>query len=334
MRRQWKVLTVSIAALVMNAGLASAQASAPSCGKRQSFSDFWSPGPMITPSANTLPRKTWLYEPYVINERTSATHTNELGSLWYVFYGLTDKDEFGPILYFPYKLVRDQPSSPGVGMGDLILKYMHRLTQEHKGGECSSRGLTLSPEVEVTIPTGSYDQLRRLSGARGAGAYTTALSLFSLRDVWLPNGRILRLRVNLSWAVSSSVSVKGVSVYDPEEGFRGKAKPGSSRYGKGSLEYSLSRRSVLTFDSTCTYNGNTRVTGRNILAPASTIRSTNLGHSVALALAPAFGYSWANNLGVLVGVRIIPAGHNTAASITPVVAINLGPLGFGHHRAH
>jgi hypothetical protein len=42
----------------------------------------------------------------------------------------------------------------------------------------------------------------------------------------------------------------------------------------------------------------------------------------AVGFAPAIEYSWTPNLGVLLGVRVIPSGRNTTAAIAPVVAIN------------
>jgi hypothetical protein len=49
----------------------------------------------------------------------------------------------------------------------------------------------------------------------------------------------------------------------------------------------------------------------------------NSGSSEALGLAPAIEYSWKSNLGVLLGVRVIAAGRNTAATVSPAVAINM-----------
>jgi len=41
-----------------------------------------------------------------------------------------------------------------------------------------------------------------------------------------------------------------------------------------------------------------------------------------LGFAPAIEYSWKPNLGVLLGMRVIPPSHNTNPTITPAVAIN------------
>jgi len=48
----------------------------------------------------------------------------------------------------------------------------------------------------------------------------------------------------------------------------------------------------------------------------------NSGSSEVFGFAPALEYSWKPNLGVLLGTRLIPASHNTHATITPAVAIN------------
>ena len=44
--------------------------------------------------------------------------------------------------------------------------------------------------------------------------------------------------------------------------------------------------------------------------------------SEAFGYAPAVEYSWTPNIGVLLGVRVIPGGHNVTRSVTPAIAIN------------
>jgi hypothetical protein len=83
---------------------------------------------------------------------------------------------------------------------------------------------------------------------------------------------------------------------------------------------------VLALDATYRHNGNTRTTGYNVLDPNGVPNPPSIqldsGSSEALGFAPAIEYSWKPNLGVLLGARVIPAAHNTHASITPAVAIN------------
>jgi hypothetical protein len=134
------------------------------------------------------------------------------------------------------------------------------------------------------------------------------------------------MRFNLSQGFSNNVNVEGVSVYGTDAGFRGHAKPGSSFFVDASWEYSLTRRWVLALDATYRHNGNTRATGYDIRDPSGVQNPSGIhldsGSSEVFALAPAIEFSWKPNLGVLLCTRVIPASHNTQATITPAVAIN------------
>ena len=83
---------------------------------------------------------------------------------------------------------------------------------------------------------------------------------------------------------------------------------------------------MLALDATYRHNGNTRAIGYHIQDPNGAQNPPSIqldsGSSEVFALAPAIEYSWKPNLGILLGIRVIPASHNTHATITPVVAIN------------
>jgi hypothetical protein len=297
------------------------EASQPSSVVRQPLDDAWWTGPMLAPSAATLPRGHFLIEPYLYD--VIAVHSNGFGSLTYVNYGLLDIVTVGLIPTAGFNKLSRGPSGSGVGLGDLTLQTQYRLTKFHEGSWIP----TTSVAVQETLPTGKYDRLGdRPSDGLGSGAYTTTLALYSQTYFWLPNERILRMRFNVSQGLSNNVNVEDVSVYGTEAGFRGHAKPGASFFVDASWEYSLTRRWVLALDTTYRHNGNTRATGYNTL-DANRVRNPSglqldSGSSEAFGFAPAIEYSWKPNLGMLVGARIIPAGHNTHASITPAIAIN------------
>jgi hypothetical protein len=83
---------------------------------------------------------------------------------------------------------------------------------------------------------------------------------------------------------------------------------------------------VLASDVFYRHGGNTRVTGTD-LPDANGVRDApriqlDSGTSDAFGLAPAIEYNWRPDLGLLLGVRLIAAGRNTAATITPAAAIN------------
>jgi hypothetical protein len=275
---------------------------------------------MLAPSAATLPRGHFLIEPYLFDVRSA--HSNGFGSLTYMNYGLANKLTVGMIPTAGFNVMNHGPSSSGIALGDVTLQAQYRLRKFHEDSWIP----TISIAVQETFPIGKYDRLGdRPSDGMGSGAYTSTLALYTQTYFWLPNGRILRMRFNVSQGLSGDVKVRDVSVYGTSAGFRGHAQPANSLFVDASWEYSLTRKWVLALDATYRHEGNTRVSGHNILdigELGSSSIQLNSGSSEAFGFAPAIEYSWKPNLGVLLGTRIIAVGHNTPTTITPAIAIN------------
>src|ERR1700721_4254290 len=119
----------------------------------QPVEDAWWTGPMLAPSAATLPRGHFLIEPYLYD--VIAAHSNGFGSLTYVNYGLADKLTVGLILTAGFTKISNGPSSSGVGMGDLTLQTQYRLTKVSEGSWVPTSSFAL----QETLPTGTYDRL-------------------------------------------------------------------------------------------------------------------------------------------------------------------------------
>jgi hypothetical protein len=319
-----------LAGLVFMACLAAAQKSSPSGAAHQLLDDAWWTGPVLAPSANTLPRGHILIEPYVYDvitqgfydssgTRRSAPHANEFGSLTYINYGLANKFTVGLIPTFGYNEVSQGLNSSSMGVGDLTVQAQYRLRLFHEGSWLP----TTSVAVQEALPTGRYDQLGdRPSNGQGAGAYTTTLCFYTQTFFWMPNGRILRTRFNVTQAFSHSVNLEDVSVYGTTQGFRGHANPGAALFVDAAWEYSITRRWVLALDAVYRHQYNTPVNGYNLTDPTQPI-SLNSGSSQAFGLAPAFEYNFNSKVGVILGTRIFPAGKNTTDSFTPVIAVNI-----------
>ena len=318
----------ALALLTLSACVAAAQQSL--VPTRQSLDDAWWTGPLLAPNASTLPRGHVLIEPYLYDvipqgfydsrgTRQSIPHANEFGSLTYINYGLANKFTVGLIPVFGYNEVSQGLNSSSVEVGDLTVQAQYRLHLFHEG----SWTPTTSIAVQQSLPTGKYDELgNHPSDGLGAGAYTTTLCFYNQTFFWMPNGRILRTRFNVTQAFSKSVNVEDVSVYGTSQGFRGHASPGAALFVDLAAEYSITRHWVLASDATYRHQYNTPVTGYNISNPADAIQ-LNSGPSQAFALAPAFEYNFNNKVGVIFGARLFPAGKNTTDSITPVIAINI-----------
>lgn len=336
LRSPWPRWMALAAALLLSAACLHAETQpADDCETGHPMNDAWFTGPMLANTAATAPRGHVLVEPYVYDVTTqgvygpggtrhSAPHANSYGSLTYIIYALTSTTAVGLEPTFGYNAVADAPSSTAPGMGDLTVLAQHRLAQFQP----CRRMPAVSFAVQETLPTGRYDRLGdRTAAALGAGAFTVSPSLYSQMYFWMPNRRILRMRFNVSEAFSHAVAVHDASVYGTRDGFRGTAAPGSSLSIDNSWEYSVTRRWVLALDATYRSTGNTRVRGSYPqsaigISSASGLVS-NTGWSDAWGLAPAVEYSWKPWIGVLLGTRLIPAGHNTSDTVTPAIAVNI-----------
>jgi hypothetical protein len=294
--------------------------------------DAWWTGPMLAANGASLPQGHALVEPYLFDVVSNASLDNNgnrhstptsqtIGSLSYILYGLTDSIGVGLLPHFAYNLPAQGASSSGVMFGDLTLQASYGLLHFRDGG--------LTPDVSVVVqeslPTGRYDHLTRVSDGVGAGAYATSLAVYSQDYFWMPNGRILRARLDLTYTFSNSASVQGLSVYGTGVGFSGRAYPGASLSADAAAEYSLTRNWVLALDVIWQHSDNTRVSGTvpDGDAGAPSPVSVNSGSGYSLGFAPAIEYNFSGAIGVLLGVRIIEIGRNTSATITPALALNM-----------
>ena len=324
--------TTSLAAccglLLLAAG---AQADEPgSDTPREALADAWWTGPLLAANATSFPAGHALIEPYVFDVIDKGQYDDngrhqpspgghELGSLTYLIYALTDRVAVGLLPRFAYDEPAGAPNSSAPGVGDLGAQVQFGLTSFHEGSWVPSTALVLAE----TFPTGRYDRLTNLADGFGGGAYSTSFSWYSQDYLWLPNGRILRVRLDLTYEISGSASVSDQSVYGTPTGFRGNAYPGDSFTADAAAEYSLTRNWVLASDLVWVHNSSTRVTGSEPAMGVPAPFDTQSGSSEYLAVAPAVEYNFTGAVGVIVGARVFVAGRNSGSSVTPVAAINL-----------
>nr|WP_199046648.1 transporter [Dyella sp. ASV24] len=285
----------------------------------QTRDDAWWTGPMMANSAETLPPGHALLEPYLYD--VASRGSDAFGSRTYMNYGVANNFTMGIIPVFGYTRVSNGPNSSGVQVGDITLQAQYRLRQFHEGSWLP----TVAINVQETFPSGPYDRLgNRPADGIGSGAYTTTIGLDTQTYLWMPNGRILRVRFNVSASFSARTDVEGVSVYGTDANFRGHARPGNNVFANASGEYSLTRNWVLALDVIYSHNSSTRVSGQEYANSDPFPPDPALGakSNRYIGFAPAVEYNWSPNIGLLLGVRIIPSGNRTTSSITPAIALN------------
>lgn len=318
------------ASLALSASVLAAADESPSEPPRQDRSDAWWTGPLLAPNASTFPAGHALVETYVFDVNSNGQYDvsgrhepgaggHELGSLTYLIYGLTDRVSVGLLPRFFYDEPPGAPNSSSPGVGDLGAQVQVGLTSFHEGSWVPATALVLGE----TFPTGRYDALANPADGFGAGVYTTSVSWYSQDYLWLPNGRILRVRLDLTYAVSSSASLRDQSAYGTAAGFRGHAYPGDSFTADAAAEYSVTRNWVLAADLVWVHNSSTRLTGTEPGAGGSAAVDMQSGSSEYLAVAPAVEYNFTPRVGVIVGARVFVAGRNIGSSVTTAAAINM-----------
>lgn len=306
-----------------------------SSAARQSRDDAWWTGPLLAASAGTLAPGHFLIEPYVFdaitrghydNEGTRhpGPHANDFGSQSYVLYGLTDRVSAGFIPRFGFNEPGEGRGSSNVGVGDLTVQAQYGLTRFAEGSWVPATAFVL----QETLPTGKYDRLGdHPADGLGAGVYSTTLSLYSQYFFWMPNGRILRTRLDLSYSVGGSADVRDVSVYGTGDGFHGRARPGNSAVVDAAWEYSITRNWVLALDLLYEHDSNTHISGRNPQSPATgtaaAVVELNSGPGHTWSVAPAIEYNFNSRVGLIAGAKLTVAGRNAAALVIPVAAINI-----------
>ena len=284
---------------------------------RQSRDDAWWTGPMLANSADTLPRGHFLIEPYLYD--VASKDADRFGSRAYVLYGLTDRLTVGLIPIVGYNRISGGPDSSRVGFADQILQAQFRLTRFQEGSWLP----TISLLLQETVPTGDYDRLQRASDGMGQGAWATTVGINAQSYFWMPNGRILRVRLNLARTFASHADVDGASVFGTGPDFHGRASLGAGYSIDTAFEYSLTRRWVLALDLFHSHGDATQVIGYDAVSglPRVPVRMT-YASSDAFGYAPAVEYNFTSRLGVLLGVRLIVGGHNVQRSVTPAIAVN------------
>jgi len=333
-RLRRRALRVTICTLGIGASAIAAATSQSAASSQEGMNDAWWTGPLLAPNAATLPQGHWLIEPYVYDvmtygefdrnrtlQNTGAAH--DFGSQSYIEYGLIDRVTLGLIPRLGFHESSAGQDSSDFTVGDTTLQAALGLTQFHQGSHVPATALV----IQETFPTGRYDRLNgQTDGALGSGAYSTTVALYSQMYFWMPNGRILRTRLDLSYEASQWASVHDISVYGTSNGFNGRAHPGQSVFGDLAFEYSMTQSWVLATDFWWEHDGNTQIQGGYAPATTSVLPAylvQNSGSDDMLYVAPAVEYNWSPAMGVIAGARITTAGRNVGATVTPVAAINM-----------
>jgi hypothetical protein len=267
-------------------------------------------GPLLASNAETLPPGHFYIEPYFFDSISGGTH--HPGSSGYYQYGLAESLTVG---FQPNFAFGTEKPNRTAAIGDSKLLSQLRLTHFTPEHRIPSIAIVL----QEVIPTGKHDRLGPSKAGHGSGSFATEVGVNVQYYFLLKNDRLLRARFNFLQRFPHGGDVADRSVYGTEVGFRGHAKPGARTTLIGAVEYSLTREWVLAFDVTRESATKTRLRGR--YGDDGPLIEQSFPSSHFVSFAPAVEYNWSDRAGAIVGLWVIPKGHNTPASVTPAIAI-------------
>jgi opacity protein-like surface antigen len=267
-------------------------------------------GPLLASNAETLPHGHFYTEPYFFDGISGGDH--HPGTSGFYQYGLTDNWTIG---MQPFFSLGTQKYNRSVAVGDFKLLSQVRISHFTADHRVPSVALV----TNLVLPTGKSDHLNELKNGHGSGAFAPEIGINVQQYFLLGNGRLLRGRINILKDFPLRTDITGRSTYGTGPDFNGHARPGSKTTVILGAEYSLTREWVLAFDIERDQWGKTTVVGHDTpdgpLVRRTSPRSWNVG------FAPAVEYNWSDRAGVILGVWIVPKGHNTRSSVTPAIAI-------------
>ena len=159
-------------------------------------------------------------EPYFFDAISGGTH--HPGSSGYYQYGLADNFTVG---FQPSFAIGVEGPDRSAAIGDFKLLSQLRLTHftpEH-------RVPSIAVVLQEVIPTGKHDHLGPTQAGHGSGSFATEVGVNVQHIFLLDNGRLLRARFNFLRRFWHGGDVEDRSVYGTGVGFRGHARPGTSR---------------------------------------------------------------------------------------------------------
>ena len=145
-------------------------------------------GPLLASTAETLPPGHFYTEPYFFDGISGGQHNP--GSSGFYQYGLAGNWTVGMQPFFSLGTRRD---NCGAAIGDFKLLSQVRLshfTAEH-------RVPSVALVTNLIIPTGKHDRLGALKNGHGSGAFAPEIGVNVQQYFLLPNGRLLRGRINI-----------------------------------------------------------------------------------------------------------------------------------------
>lgn len=283
----------------------------------------WFTGPLLAPSANTIPAKHVNVEPYIYfiantgsynSHWNKVSHPNVYSILFqnFIQVGLTSFMDFQVVPQLAYQFTQGARSTQA---GDLPFMVDFQLCKDLAHHFRPSAKLAL----RASIPFGKYQNLNPnkfgVDGV-GTGNWIPAAALIFSKLFYLEKNRFVNARLAFNYTVPNATRVKGLNVYGGDLNTKGTVYPGNVFSCDVAMEYTLTQNWALSADLFYVHANKTKFYGMT-LAPVGGPSSEQL------SFAPAIEYNWNINIGIITGAWITLTGRNSSCFRGSVTAVNL-----------
>lgn len=285
----------------------------------------WFTGPLLAPTANTIPPGHVNFEPYIYFMAFTASYDNHwkkvsqpnlysLLSQTFIQVGLNSFMDFQIAPQLFYQFTEGVRSTQ---IGDLPISVDFQLAHDLPNHWRPSIKFTL----KASCPFGKYQNLNPdklgVDGV-GSGSWNPGMALNFSKLLSLSNNRFLSLRLALSYIVPNPTSVRGLNVYGGALNTKGTVYPGNTFSCDVSMEYTLTQNWTVATDLYYIHANKIRFSGNpGILSVVGKPSSDQI------SLAPAIEYNWNINVGIITGAWVTLGGRNTSCFRGSVTAINI-----------
>lgn len=290
----------------------------------------WTTGPILTPSARTLPKGHINFQPYVFYSDVQGHFDNhwklETGSnaenvnfeTW-ITYGLTDWMDVTLMGQFFSNI---KGSKSYTALGNSLLGFDFQLLKEDLKGYTPAVKLIL---CEV-FPTGSYNDLDYTEGgldATGDGSYSTKIGIVFGKTYHIKDFIWVNTRYSLGYFYFSPVKVKGFNTYGGGFNTYGTVTRWGSLPISVGIELTLTRNLAVAFDILSLLGGPNKFKGNPGFTDLGVAPNIGNKRVYQLSIAPAVEWSFSPQLGLICGGWFSLYGHNADKFSSFVFSINI-----------
>ncbi len=287
-------------------------------------------GPLLCPSAHTIPEGHYDIEPYLFFFAITGAYDKNwdyqdipnfynLQLLVPGWVGITPYLDFSLQVQAFYQFDQGERS---VQFGNIPFGFNIQLLNEEPGTWWPAIKLGL----HAVIPTGKYDNLnpKKLgTDAAGSGTWEPTAVLTMGRLFQVAEMHFLSPRLAFSYSIPNPVNIHNLSVYGGTDGTRGTGYQGNFYFVDLGLEYNMAKNWALAFDFYYQHNNKTRFSGSPGFISPGVPAIMGSPSAEQFSLAPALEYNWNPNIGIIGGVWFSIAGRNSARFTTGTIAFNV-----------